>query len=92
MHAGLNLSIKDPLTDTDHMLWSRRKFANRYLDKTVIHGHTPIPLNEILRQDTEGAFINLDGGCVYDRHGMGYLVGFCLERREYVYTRNCEAP
>lgn len=90
VHAGLNLGIKDPLSDTDSMLWSRRKFSVRFGDKTIIHGHTPTSLRDILAQDPDGPFINLDGGCVYDHPGMGNLVGFCLERKEYFHCRNSE--
>lgn len=90
VHAGLNLTIKNPLTDIEHMLWSRKKFSKRYLDKTIIHGHTPIPLRDILKQKPDGRYINLDGGCVYENPGLGHLVGYRLETKEYFYLRNSE--
>ncbi len=91
VHAGLNLSIDDPFSDTDAMLWLRRKYTVRFRDKTVVHGHTPTALKEILSQDPAGAFVNLDAGCVYSgRPGMGYLAGLCLDTKEYFYTAYSE--
>ncbi len=91
VHAGLNMSISDPLSDTNAMLWSRPSYKSSYNGLTIIHGHTPTPLETILGQDPKGVAINLDGGCVYRTvPGLGYLVGFCLETGEYHYCKNVE--
>ncbi len=89
VHAGLNFSVKDPLTDEKSMLWIR----NWYQDirqvwlngRFIVHGHTPIPYDVIsnqMNQIYDKRTINIDNGCVYaDEKGFGNLC--CLELEQH---------
>jgi serine/threonine protein phosphatase 1 len=65
VHAGVPLKPLDQLTkaDEDLMLWSRQPFlsSNYRWEKTIVHGHSPVPKAEI-----KANRINLDTGCVYN--------------------------
>lgn len=91
VHAGLNFGPEDIFKDREAMLWIRnftideRKLA----DRIIVHGHTPRPLQMILKQRDN--VYNLDAGCVYtERHGHGYLVALNLTDREWFEVKNCE--
>ncbi|MEO8960616.1 MAG: metallophosphoesterase [Ginsengibacter sp.] len=91
VHAGLNFNNKEILADKEAMLWIRNfsPVQPALKDLTLIHGHTPKPLNYILNQ--KGNCLNIDGGCVYSkRKNMGNLVAFNLYDRGYIYQNNCE--
>lgn len=91
VHAGLDFNNKDILADKDAMLWIRdfSTVQPALKDLTLIHGHTPKPLNYILNQ--KGNCINIDGGCVYSkRKNMGNLVAFNLDEKKYIYQDNCD--
>ncbi len=85
-HAGLNLKIEDPLSDTTAMMWIRNVKPTPFLDdRVLIHGHTPIRLSEITSQ--QGVrIINIDGGCVYG----GHLVGYCATDSNFYFTQNMD--
>ncbi|MCO6498141.1 MAG: serine/threonine protein phosphatase [Chitinophagaceae bacterium] len=93
-HAGLNFDIDDPLEDLNAMLWTRKNEVNlEYLGKQIlVHGHTPITLNEILNQELKGS-VNIDGGCIFrNRSGMGHLVALDVKEGEFIYTENIDYP
>jgi serine/threonine protein phosphatase 1 len=79
VHAGFNDSLDDPFSDYYCMLWnSREQYFNSLLnDRTIIHGHAPVPLNIIQKQITNNAgVINIDGGCAYANARYGKLIAF----------------
>jgi serine/threonine protein phosphatase 1 len=86
VHAGFNDEIDDPLTDKYHMLWSRREtYSNPFFKgKTIIHGHTPIPIPACREEIESGTrFMNIDTGCVYNElDGLGHLTAIELLTRE----------
>ncbi|MFP4555229.1 MAG: metallophosphoesterase family protein [Bacteroidales bacterium] len=88
VHGGINYQAKEPLLDTKAMLWNRpESVPHDFLPgKTIIHGHTPTPLAEILEvvNNPINRLIPLDAGCVYagSFDGIGYLVALELEKME----------
>lgn len=92
VHAGLNFNRKDPYEDRDAMLWIRDfKFDSKRIGgRTIIHGHTPEPLEMIINQKKKG-MINIDAGCVYKhKEGFGHLVAYNLTDREWIINKNEE--
>jgi serine/threonine protein phosphatase 1 len=88
VHAGLDFSLSEPMSDEYSMLWLRdidpqpEKIGGRIL----VHGHVPIPLEDIfLLRDRQQEFghIDLDNG-VYmaGREGFGNLVALELNSME----------
>ncbi len=89
VHAGLNFWKEDIFEDKDAMLWTRDFYPqqNSLGNRTMIHGHTPQPLNYILSQ--KGNCINIDGGCVYnDRKNLGNLIAISLPEKEFIIVSN----
>lgn len=89
-HAGLNFDAADPFQDLESLLWIRgfRVDAHFLKGRLLIHGHTPIPGNQLLAQPLEGA-VNIDGGCVYNsRPDMGQLVALSLEEQKFLVMEN----
>ena len=88
VHAGFNDEINNPIEDQYQMLWSRReRYTNPVLkDKTIIHGHTPVPLaycRKIVKANHP--VINIDTGCVYaDEVGYGQLTAIELYSMELI--------
>ncbi|MFO8020890.1 MAG: metallophosphoesterase family protein [Perlabentimonas sp.] len=88
VHGGINYYAKEPLSDTKAMLWNRPESvpSDFMPGTTIIHGHTPTPLNEIKEaiQNPDNRLIPLDAGCVYAGtfDGIGYLVALELENME----------
>ncbi len=79
VHGGLNITIPNPLMDTEAMLWSRNRLAGKELigGRRVIGGHTPVDREDIIRS-LAADHIMLDNGCVYKgQPGLGSLA--CLE-------------
>lgn len=91
VHAGLNFSLPEILEDKEAMLWARG-FSDHQPslgDRIMLHGHTPIPLKKIQKQN--GNCINVDGGCVYTEfNSLGNLVAFDLNEKKYYWEPNCE--
>ncbi len=89
VHAGLNFANDDIFADEEAMLWIRgfEPLQTSLGNKLLVHGHTPMPLQQILQQ--QGNCINIDGGCVFAKlkEDMGYLVALILENMEYVYVK-----
>ena len=98
VHAGLNFKVGDPMTDAVSMRWIRDWYdqidynwlGNRY----VIHGHTPQPRSVIedqWQQFEKNRFLDLDGGCVYDRPGMGHLCWVNLTQRTLHFKKRVQS-
>ena len=96
VHAGLDFKEEDPLSEYMSMIFARNYEVDLVKTKgrIVIHGHTPIPLNEIERQikiRKKLGRINLDNGCVYKRNALeadrdlGRLCALNLDSMELVY-------
>ena len=83
VHAGLNPVSRDPLSDTETMIWSREEGYNAEFLKgrKLVHGHSSEFLEAILQRfhDQDSLIYNLDGGCVFrDYPGLGNLVAWEL--------------
>ena len=92
VHAGLNFKRADIFEDKNAMLWIRDFYLDKVKlgDRIIIHGHTPMPLEEIVNPERENIY-NLDAGCVYiNRPGHGYLVALNLTDGEWLAAKNCE--
>ncbi len=75
VHAGLNFHKDNPFEDTDAMLWTRDRYYDKSkLNKKIIVGHTPKPL-DIIEVSLQDNIIYLDGGCVY--HNNTQLGNLC---------------
>lgn len=90
-HAGLNFKIEEPMTDLTAMLWIRKFNPDiKYLGKRIlVHGHTPIPLKDVLSQEIKGA-VNIDAGCVFPHKGFGHLVAFHLNKGVFIVAENID--
>jgi serine/threonine protein phosphatase 1 len=99
VHAGLNFKVPLPLSEEISMLWIRDWYHNlnrNWLgDRIIIHGHTPIPKEEIQNQFKnleKLPVLNIDGGCVHKgkRRGVGYLCAFDMTDRKLYFQDNME--
>lgn len=99
VHAGLNFRTPDPLKDPASMLYIRNWYDE--LDRSwlgnriLVHGHTPIAKEAILRQRDSLDYLpalNIDAGCVYAgiRPGLGYLCAFDLDSLELYFVENTD--
>jgi serine/threonine protein phosphatase 1 len=90
VHAGLNMEIENPFNDKKAMLWIRGFKTHSFLnDRILIHGHTPIPLDQLVIQQSN--IINVDGGCVYaEREGLGNLIGYNIYDRTFMSVKNMD--
>lgn len=99
VHAGLDFSKKCPFEDTSSMIYIRDFNVDREKinNKVVIHGHTPIGLDEIKKQiDTHQIIgkINMDNGCVYKNdvskkgRSLGHLCGLDLDELKLFHLEN----
>lgn len=90
-HAGLNFKIEEPMTDLTAMLWIRKFNPDiKYLGKRIlVHGHTPIPLKDVLSQEIKGA-VNIDAGCVFPHKGFGHLVALHLNKGVFIVAENID--
>lgn len=79
VHAGLNFQVEEPLKDIHSLLWTREideiELSNSiYSNKTIIHGHTPQPKEEIkLAFNNSKSIINLDNGVYLNKEDYGSL-------------------
>ncbi|WP_116125868.1 metallophosphoesterase family protein [Lewinella sp. IMCC34183] len=92
VHAGLNLGLADPLSDTQAMLWIRdweREVTYEWLaDRILVYGHTPRPVREVRRAADllpGRPLICLDSGCAMQAPGMGHLAALNLDTREVTF-------
>ena len=95
VHAGFNFQLKDPFEDKDAMLNIRNyKPDEKFLNgKKIIHGHTPITLEEVKQQILDNSpAINIDAGCVFfEKEGKGHLAAIELGSWKLYETRNLDA-
>ncbi|MBL7828823.1 MAG: serine/threonine protein phosphatase [Saprospiraceae bacterium] len=95
VHAGLDFSLDDPLSDTTEMCWLRHWYPQiRYQwlgHKTILHGHTPVGshvISEQLNHIDQAKYLDLDCGCVYANMehlkgpNLGQLAAFDMDNRE----------
>jgi len=99
VHAGLNFTIPDPLTDQVAMRWIRDWYYDINLDwlkgRVVLHGHTPVSQSVIERQHKNlldpntppSPYLDLDNGCVYTRPGHHQLCAFDMDARELYFQK-----
>jgi serine/threonine protein phosphatase 1 len=95
VHAGLNGYASDPLRDVQTLLLTRNEDAPDQIlhGRTLIHGHTPVPLSIIHDRigDPGVKVLNLDGGCVYNHNSsLGNLVALDLDQVRLYSARNRE--
>lgn len=96
VHGAINYHVSDPFKDTDYLLWSRSQAVpNDFMPgKTIVHGHTPVPLEYIKKcvSESNNRLISLDGGCVYHGRiaGGGYLVALQLDTMNLYWVENME--
>ncbi|MGE0088950.1 MAG: metallophosphoesterase family protein [Bacteroidales bacterium] len=93
-HAGFNFQSSNPFTDTQSMLWMRTDDYDVKISKgkKVIHGHTQIPLNQILQKlNNKSNVISIDSGCVYNKYkDLGWLSAFNLSTFELISVKNID--
>lgn len=93
VHAGLDFREEFPLNDTSSMIYARgfKVEKEKINNKILVHGHTPISLDEIKEQINLSKVINeinLDNGCVYRNEpskkgkDLGRLCGLDLDEME----------
>ena len=95
VHAGINYQAEEPYKDYKSMVWCRdcQNDLQQSGGRTIIHGHTPIPLSEIensaLKPDKTQ--VNMDAGCVYSEFpGMGNLAALNLDTFKLVSLPNMD--
>lgn len=92
VHAGLNFRIENPFIDKEAMLWTRDEYfdQSKINNRTVIHGHTPLPFKTLMAQPKSGR-INIDGGCVFNtKSAYGNLIALSLPDIKFTAIRNME--
>jgi serine/threonine protein phosphatase 1 len=85
VHANFSSFGSNPFIEDD-MLWSR--WPSPDMDKPVINGHTP---TRIANRVNNKGNICIDGGCVFKtKEGLGNLVAYCLDIKEFIVQENIE--
>lgn len=81
VHGSLNMKLKDPLADEgrETMIWGRNRITStrKIGNRTVVSGHTILPLEEI-KKTLHTKHIQLDNGC-FLKGRAGFCNLFCLE-------------
>jgi serine/threonine protein phosphatase 1 len=94
VHASLNLALENPFSDIYSMLWARETpmYPEKIHFRRIVHGHTPLPLEEIRKKIENYSFtINLDGGCVLANiKGYGNLCALELNFQQLFVQHNSE--
>ena len=97
VHAGLNFRANEIMSDIDSMIWIRSWYDDIDKDwlngRIILHGHTPTTKLEImhsLKTLDEIPAIDIDGGCVFKREGLGYLCAFEMTERKLSFMRNID--
>ncbi|MCX7880573.1 MAG: serine/threonine protein phosphatase [Ignavibacteria bacterium] len=95
VHGDLDFTAEDPFSNTYAMIWGRSTLIipEKIQNRKLIVGHTPTPLQKIIKSIQEWK-IFLDGGCVYINYpvkgDLGYLCGFELNSKKLYYTKNVD--
>ncbi len=90
VHAGIDMTIEDPLTETHSLLWLRdwkRVYDRNWIKgRTIIHGHTPMKASFLLSQENiSNDVICIDNGAfMRGMKEMGGLCAFNLDTKEIV--------
>ncbi|MBI1286319.1 MAG: serine/threonine protein phosphatase [Flavobacteriales bacterium] len=94
VHAGFNLNIDKPLTDTHAMAWMRNfNLAKKFNKRRVFFGHTPTKFSKIKEAVAAGAkSICLDNGCSHAYLGKEYgrLLCYDLDSGQLFKQRNID--
>jgi serine/threonine protein phosphatase 1 len=94
VHAGFDFDSPEPYCETDEMLWIRDFKYNKQkaLNKTIIRGHVPTPLETIIKNvQKREPIISLDNGCVYTGiDGLGHLLCLNLNTFELIIQPNID--
>ena len=96
VHAGFDF-FGPPLENKKAMIWERRWYAaidyDWLGDRTILHGHTPIPKTEIENMRDVIAIhqvLDIDAGCVFTRGQYGRLCAFDMDQRELTFVLRVE--
>lgn len=94
VHAGFDFTLDDYTSDRHIMVWTRKMQVDtsRTGGRSVIHGHTPIPLDWIQSYiDDHDPDINIDNGCKFmEMPGYGNLIAYEPSGREILKQPNIE--
>lgn len=94
VHAGFNMNIEEPLTDSHAMAWVRNfSLKKKFNGRKVLFGHTPTKLSKIKAQiEANSKSICLDNGCSHTYLGKEYgnLLCYNLDSRELVIQKNID--
>ncbi len=93
VHAGFNLSSDLAFTDYQSMIWIRDMLYDHIIlkEKKVIHGHTPILVENCEQQIKQNKIINIDTGCVFTQYkGFGFLSALNIDTMELISIYNVD--
>ena len=97
VHAGLSFKDNNPLADTKSMIWIRdwqKTIDKNWLgDRIIVHGHTPSYRKKIVKSLSKldkVPVINIDGGCCFNRKGLGYLCALDLDEQTVTFQKRVE--
>lgn len=100
VHAGLDFSVKDPLSNAAALIWIRNWYGNinrEWLDgRLIVHGHTPVSVpaaRHMMALHDTLPVQDIDCGAVYyDIKDYGQLCALDMVNRSLVFQPNVEAP
>lgn len=92
VHGGINFEIENPLEDINSLLWTRNTSVELYRksnlsEKKVIHGHTPVSKEDILKQFSNIEILNIDNGVYLDKEGFGSLTVMDLTNHKIFFVK-----
>ena len=94
VHAGFNLQIEQPMTDTHAMVWIRNFSIEKKLNKKRVYfGHTPTKYSKIhAAVEANAKSICLDNGCSHTYLGKEYgrLLCYDLDSRQLFKQKNID--
>jgi len=94
VHAGFNMNIKKPFTDSHAMAWMRNFSIDKKLNgRKVLFGHTPTKLSKITSEvKSNSKSICLDNGCshTYLDKEYGHLLCYDLDSRKLFKQKNVD--
>lgn len=94
VHAGFNMNIEKPLTDTHAMAWIRNFHLEKKFDKKRVYfGHTPTKFSRIKAAlESNAKSVCLDNGCSHAYLGKEYgrLLCFDLDSQQLYKQKNID--
>jgi len=100
VHAGLNLDLENPFSDTNSLVWIRGWEDHENLfefvgGKRVVHGHTPQLKSKIENRfskfvESYHPVLNIDNGCVFQKQGYNQLCCVDLTDNKLFFQNNCD--